>query len=766
MTDWRQRRVAELFHAALEYPGGAPRAQFLRSACDDAELRAEIEALLAAHDRNDDFLEDSPHQLAADLIDRQLADQLVGRQFGRWKIERLLHTGGMGSVYLAQRSGGEFDQRGALKLIRAGLNQAELRDNFARERRLLASLEHPGIARLLDGGTTADGVPWLVMEYVDGVPIDRWADDQGLDVDQRLQLFERLCAAVDHAHRHLVIHRDIKPGNVLVTADGTPRLLDFGIARLLPEPGLESDITLTRQRMLTPSCASPEQIKGQAVTTASDVYQLGVLLYRLLTGKLPLDVTRDTSAAEAERLICEQTPPLPSSVVERGLARRLRGDLDAIIMTALRKEPERRYGSVAAMVEDIGRFRHAQPVAARPDSVAYRSGKFLRRHWQGVALATTVFMALGLSLALALWQADAARRERDRLQQVNQFLQNILLEADPAHAGTEATVRDMLATAGQRVEHSFPDAPAVEASVRYTIGYAQLSLMLLDEAEINLTRANALNHSLYGPNDFRSLQTRAYLAWLAHSRDQHAQAAAAYAALSEQIDAGHPADFRATIYNDYALVLSSMGEHEHALSLFKQARELHLEHNPDHPDLLVIDNNIGYAWHELGNLAEAELHYRQALDRLRRLHADGPHPDLAYSLNNLSLLLRDLDRRDQAVPMLQESLAIRAATLGENHPGTGRGHLNLARMLLEMEQPEQARPHAERAWEIARDQLEPDQSQYLVARATRARLQFLAGSPNDAAAELAICLDAMIEAKLSANYIDQTRGWLDAARAD
>lgn len=761
MSDPRQRRVAELFHAALEH-SGEHRERFLRTACDDDGLRAEVRELLAAHELNHDFLEDSPHQRAAELIDRQLADRLIGRRFGQWRIEHLIHSGGMGSVYLARRSGDQFEQRGALKLIRAGLNEAHLREAFARERRLLATLEHPGIARLLDGGTTEDGVPWLVMEYVDGVPIDRWADDQQLDTGQRLALFEQLCAAVEHAHQHLVVHRDIKPGNVLVTADGTPRLLDFGIARLLPETSLDIDMTLTRQRMLTPACASPEQIMGQPVTTASDVYQLGVLLYRLLTRTLPLDVTT-TSAAEAERLICTQTPPLPSSRVERTLARRLRGDLDAIIMTTLRKEPARRYGSALALAEDLRRFRNGQPVQARPDSIPYRTGKFLRRHWQGVALTSMAFLALMAGLAVAVWQAEAARSERDRLQHVNEFMESILLEADPSHAGTDATVRDMLATAGQRIEHSFQDSPQIEASIRHTIGYAQLSLMLLDEAEHNLLRASELNHRLYGPHDVRSLRSRAYLAWLDYSRGQYDQAAADYAAIIAQLTSRHPPGFRATVINDSGLVLAALEQHEQALARFEQALALHLEHEPDHADLPLIYNNIGFAWHNLGDLVQAEAHYRQALEHLRHQHADNPHPDIAYGLNNVGLLLRDLGRHEEALPLFLESLEIRTATLGEQHPGTGHGHLNLARLLLEMQRPESARPHARRAWENARDQLEPEQLQYMVARLTWARIQYFSGQTDQAVAELKSSYESLVAANASEYYVDQARRWLEEA---
>lgn len=763
MTDPCPDRVAALFHAALEHGNGEAAREFLREACKDKAVLAEVETLLAAHERNDDFLEHSPSQLAAELIDQRLANRLVDRNFGPWRVDRLLHSGGMGSVYLAHRENDDFVQRGALKLIRAGLSEAGMRERFSRERRLLASLEHPGIARLLDGGTTDDGVPWLVMEYVDGIPIDRWADEHELDVDQRLALFERLCAAVEHAHRHLVIHRDIKPGNVLVTADGTPRLLDFGIARLLAPANVDTEVTSTRHRMLTPACASPEQILGLEVTTASDVYQLGVLLYRVLTGHLPLDITSETSAARTEQMICEQTPQLPSTQVARGTARRLRGDLDAIVMTALRKEPERRYGSVAAMVEDLRRFRRGEPVQARPDTLRYRAGKFFSRHWRGLAAAASVFLALSIALTAAVWQAESAREERDRLQLVNQFLQGILLEADPTHSGTDATVRDMLATASERIGNSFGNAPEVEASIRHTIGYAQLSLMLLDEAETNLGRASVLNQQLYGATDPRSLRSRAYLAWLEHSRGRHDQAAADYADLIDQLASHHPQDLRATIHNDYGLVLSSLGRNEQALAQFSQALELHLQYSPEHPDLPIIHNNIGYAWHEMGDLNLAESHYRQALEHLRRQHAGQPHPDVAYGLNNLGVLLRDLDRRDQALPLYRESLSMRAATLGEHHPATGRAQLNLARLLLEMGRHQDARPHAEHAWEIARSQLEPDQSQYLIARATRAWLQFLEGKSAQAVSELTDSHRAMVEADLPQDFIDQVEGWLEAA---
>jgi non-specific serine/threonine protein kinase/serine/threonine-protein kinase len=440
-------RVEEIFLSALEREPGARPAHLAAACGGDARLRDEVESLLASHERAGSFIEAPAAAFAPGLLTDGPgggAPSFAGRHVGRYRIERELGRGGMGSVFLARRAD-DYEKRVAVKLIRGGPGDRLLLYRFLSERQILADLDHPNIARLIDGGAAEDGTPYLVMDYIEGVPVDEYCDRERLSTAARLRLFRDICAAVSYAHRNLVIHRDLKPSNILVTPDGTPKLLDFGIAKLLGPGGARSGAeTATAARMMTPQYASPEQVRGANVTTASDIYSLGVMLYKLLTGHHPYSF-KTLLPAEIERVICETDPQKPSAVVTRPheqtgeagaatsritpetvghargerpaeLRRRLKGDLDAIVLTALRKEPERRYASAAQFAEDIRRHLEGRPVLAHKDSFNYRAAKFVRRNRAAVTAAALVVVALVAGLALALWQADVARRERDRAE--------------------------------------------------------------------------------------------------------------------------------------------------------------------------------------------------------------------------------------------------------------------------------------------------------------------------------------------------------------
>ncbi|HYL04062.1 MAG TPA: protein kinase [Steroidobacteraceae bacterium] len=362
------------------------------------------------------------------MLEQRDSRVLEGRRIGPYRVVRELGRGGMSRVYLAARADEAFEKRVAIKVVERGLDSEEITRRFLSERQILARLDHPNITRILDGGTTDDGLPYLVMDYVEGQPIDRYCEAHALDVAARLRLFQGVCAAVHYAHQHLIIHRDIKPANILVTSDGVPRLLDFGIAKLLTPEAQPSHPTRTVLRRLTPEYASPEQVRGEALTTASDVYSLGVLLYGLLCGQSPYR-GQPTSAGALERAICEEQPPRPSAALApagsaRGgesapdrLRRRLEGDLDNIVLMALRKEPLRRYASVEQFSQDISRHLTNLPVIARPDTAAYRTAKFIRRHRTGVAAAATIIALLAAGVVATSWQARVARAERARAQQ-------------------------------------------------------------------------------------------------------------------------------------------------------------------------------------------------------------------------------------------------------------------------------------------------------------------------------------------------------------
>jgi len=448
LSTQRLKKIEEIFHAALEI-NPENRAAFLEKHCkDDDGLRKEVSALLTSHEQAGTFLE-TPNLplLISDL--RDTSDPMLGKQIGAYRIERCIAEGGMGKVYLGIRDDETFKQQVAIKLIKRGMDTAEVLKRFRYERQTLAGLVHPNIARLLDGGSTENGLPYLIMEFIDGIPIDDYCDENKLSTAQRLQLFRIVCSAVHFAHQNLIVHRDLKPGNILVTADGQPKLLDFGIAKLLNQNVTGQTLSLTRtgMQLMSPEYASPEQIRGQTITTASDIYSLGVLLYKLLTGHHPYRFTTH-QPSEIEKIICETEPVKPSTVITRiveittsdgtkttltpktvsqtrdgkveRLRRNLSGDIDNIIMMALRKEAQRRYASVEQFSEDILRHLHGLPVIAHKDSLGYRSAKFVKRHRTGVSASFLFIILLIVSIIGIAWQAHVA--DEARLRAEHRFL--------------------------------------------------------------------------------------------------------------------------------------------------------------------------------------------------------------------------------------------------------------------------------------------------------------------------------------------------------
>ncbi|HKY42320.1 MAG TPA: protein kinase [Pyrinomonadaceae bacterium] len=426
---------------ALELETGRQRA-FLDEACaHDADLRAEVDLLLAHKvDTGDDAMEECVEDAARFRMDAD--DQRttrIGTRIGAYRVLRELGHGGMGTVFLAERDDEHYRLRVAIKLINPGLSGETIRRRFRNEMQILADLNHPNIARLLDGGETADGVPYLVMEYVEGSPINRYYKEHNLSTEQTLRLFCIVCDAVQYAHQHLVIHRDIKPGNVLVTSEGLPKLVDFGIAKLLHDGRSVSEATATAMPFMTPEYASPEQVRGLSVTTATDIYSLGVVLYELLSGRLPYRL-KSRVPHELAQAICDQEPERPSTTTVAVPAskpqKRLHGDLDNIVMMAMRKEPQRRYATAQQFAEDIQRHLHGLPVRARQDTFTYRAGKFIGRRKFAVAAAALIVVTLLVGIIATAWQARVAREERARAERrfndVRQLANSFVFEVHDA----------------------------------------------------------------------------------------------------------------------------------------------------------------------------------------------------------------------------------------------------------------------------------------------------------------------------------------------
>ena len=458
MTPDRWAQVRQIFDGALER---APddRGAYVGAACaGDAELRGEVESLLASHGASEDFLAEPAANLSRLLNTDSSSDYPEGFRIGPYQLQRCIGHGGMGSVWMAARVDHEFEKKVAIKMVKRGMDSREILRRFRLERQVLAGLDHPNIARLIDGGSTPDGLPYLVMEYVEGTPIDEHCNSRKSTISERLHLFLSVCSAVQYAHQNLVVHRDIKAGNILVTPEGTPKLLDFGIAKLLHSESVETQ-TWVEQRAMTLEYASPEQVRGDPITTASDVYSLGVLLYALLTGRSPY--SGGSSPATRQKAICEEEPRRPSTVVLAGgdasipqstqrtevsaesrdkarkrLKRKLAGDLDMIILKALRKEPQRRYVSVEQFSEDIRRHLAGMPVMARNDTLGYRVAKFAGRHATGVAAVAAIVLALVGSTIVSAYYARQATLERARAErrfdEVRKLAQFVLFKLDPA----------------------------------------------------------------------------------------------------------------------------------------------------------------------------------------------------------------------------------------------------------------------------------------------------------------------------------------------
>jgi serine/threonine-protein kinase len=744
------RRVEALFDEAAGLPA-AERAAFLTGACgEDLAMRAEIESLLAADAKAAEFL-GRPAVAVASLPP---PPTLVGRRVGQYRVQAKLGEGGMSTVYLAVRADDAYQQKVALKVLGYGADRADLAARFRAERQILASLDHPGIARLLDGGTTEDGRPYLVMEHIEGVPLDQYCDTHRLGVDARIDLFRRVCAAVQYAHQHLVVHRDIKPSNILVDALGVPRLLDFGIAKLLEGAEVPGNIeaTMTGQRLMTPQYASPEQVGGGAITTATDVYSLGVLLYVLLTGHLPYRLPVTGSDA-IERAVVDQDPERPSTAVGRPtretsprpseraagagpetqealsearglrpaqLQRRLRGDLDNIVLMTLRKEPGRRYASVALLSEDLRRYRARLPVAAQPDRLAYRARKFVGRHRAGVAAAATALaMIVGLAATMTVQavrlarQRDEIRAERDKAVTLARLLEQVFAGSDPSEArGETLTAREVLDKGAARTMAGLEDQPETRATLALVTGRVYQSLGLKERAQPLLQQSLALREGLYGRSDPTVAESLLALATLDQDRGEFAAAEAGQRRALEILRAASlEADPRVgDALNDLSATLISRAQYPEAESVLREALAIHRKQRNAQESVAGDLSNLGSVLRKMGKLKEAEAAQREALAIGRRVF--GPvHPKLARQVNNLAVVLKDEGSLAEAEALAREALALTHKLYGAEHPDIALQLSNLGSILQARGAYEEAIATARKGLEMRRRLFGPDHEQ-------------------------------------------------------
>jgi serine/threonine-protein kinase len=717
MARQRLARVEELFATAKQLPLDQRDAFLAQHCAQDAALEAEVRQYLAL-----DFSRDT-------LLDHP-ADPWIGRTLDRWRIVRRIGAGGMGVVYLAQRDDGVFQQTAALKLLKHGLDRAELIERFRQERQVLAALSHPSIARLIDGGATPEGIPWFVMEYVKGRRIDEWCDERRLSLAGRLELFRIVCAAVHYAHQNLVVHRDIKPSNILVCADGTPMLVDFGISKVL-EVSAKAAETRPIERRLTPEYAAPEVIRGGGVNTSSDIFSLGVLLHELLSGNRPWRLS-EASVSDLERAICNTSAPLPSAgtltraaAEARGLSagalrRALRGDLDAIVAGAIAADPQRRYASAQALANDVGRSLTQRPVQARPATAAYVFGRFVRRKR---ALSFAVGLGL-LALALgALGVAKGVRAERhhaEATQRVNRLLSDMLVELDPANSkGFSNAFLKQLDAAVKRLDDGLlSDDPAAERDLRAMLGRTFKSLGYNLRASKQLGLAIELARRTLGTVNLRVaalLRMQGSAERMAQRPEIAVVLLGEALALSRQLAAVAPLDeARATrdelvfALHDMGLVLPALGRYEEAQTLLREALTLRISLDGDQNESAAgLQNALAFELLSRGDALAAEPLARAGFELRARLYPQ-PDPRLVWSSDTLADVLLTLGRAEEALVCAERGLELCRKLFDPQAPPLARGLSLRGRVLTALGHHAQAAGDFQEALGILRLGLEPD----------------------------------------------------------
>jgi len=708
--------IQKLFEQAVDLEPSA-REQFLSQECgSDSGLLKEVRSLINADDGQHSLLDNR----ASDLIEMKPSADRIGRLVGPYRVVSRIASGGMGSVFLAERADGQFSRQVALKLIKRGMDTDEILRRFRGERQILAELNHPNISRLIDGGLTDDGLPWFSMEYVDGVPIDKFCDGQRLTIGGRLKLFLSVCRTVEYAQQNLVVHRDLKPSNILVTKEGAVKLLDFGIAKLLgtgPGHGELNDLTRTGFHVMTPEYASPEQVRADKISTASDVYSLGVILYLLLTGGTPYRLDSRTPS-EIEKVICDTDPLRPSAAVSRQvdkaepadsttpqlsaacsarstqparLRRMLSGDLDNICLMALRKEPEQRYHTAGQLADDIERYLDGRPVKARKISLGYRCGKFMARNrWAvtaGLAIVVIISTLVGFYTVRLARERDRAKSEAAKAEQVSEFLTSLFMIADPNESkGETVTAREVLDRGAERIDSELEDQPTTQAAMLGVMGTVYIQLGLFEKADTLLTKALSLREQFTGFDDPDLSASTRDLAMVAYSLGDYARAEKLYRRALE-IDRSLLGEGNAAVAEDLcdlAATLRLEGERDEALALQEKALDLRIKvFGEMHPDVAHSMNHLGGLLHEKGDDERAEKLLRRGLE-IRRQVFDSSNFEVVASMGKLAQFLVDKNRYPEAERLYLDALTILKRLVGEDHHYVGGMTGNLARLYLRM----------------------------------------------------------------------------------
>ncbi len=735
MNTERWAQIEDVFSRVL---GSDPegRDRHLAEACaGDSELRKAVEELLAQHDSDPDFLE-TPIASVAGMGsgDNSPSDKWVGP----YRLVKRLGQGGIGEVFLARVDKDGVDQFVALKIVKPGMGSDEVLERFRLERRILAGLQHPYIAHFLDAGVGNDGRPYFAMEYVEGVPLLQYCDDKRLGVRDRIGIFRLVCEAVQHAHHNLVLHRDLKPANILVDADGAPRLLDFGIAKLVTPEAVTDSPTRTGGRMLTPEYAAPEQLTGAPVSVSTDVYGLGVLLYELLTSKRP-HVSSGGDWTALQQSILTSEPLKPSAAVgreeadtgsrihtsQRRLSRTLAGDLDTIVLKALRKEPERRYTSVSALSEDLRRYLVGLPVMARPDTITYRAKKYLKRNAIPVSAAAAVALSLIGSTVFSLDQSRRVSAERDKALEVRSFLLEMFGSTGPDQAtGDTVTARQLLDQQAATLDIAYAADPILHAEMSMVLAEGYDRMGLLAEAESFAEGALGTRIEVLGPDHQDVAASLALLGWIQHEAGRSDEGEARLREAIPTLRRGRDStQGLARALNDFGVIRDAAGDQEEAEQLYVEALELRRAVHgdahravavtasnlsvilyrrgdyegavtaasealavmqravgADHKRSLIIQGNLAAMSAALGDNDAAVRVYRDLLVRSERLF--GPEQaNTIRVLGSLGTVLSNEGRWGEAEVVLRRSLDAQKRSLGATHPQVGLVQIRLAQVL-------------------------------------------------------------------------------------